>query len=72
MLLTIDIAALHSEAGLALVMEKFNQMEGFEVNAFVAKGEKRILESSESGIKVLASQLEFEPIPESILRQKGD
>lgn len=60
LLFTIDISALNSELGLTLIRERFRHADGFDGKLFVTYGEKRLLESSNAGIKVLASELEFE------------
>ena len=60
MLFIVDISALNSELGLTLIRERFSRANGFEGKLFVASGEKRLLESSKAGIKVLASELDFE------------
>lgn len=57
---SIDIGAINSEMGLSLIRERFSRNDGFEGKLYVAKGERRLLESSDNGINILASEIEFE------------
>ena len=60
LLCSAEIVATRSEEFLQIVLEKFPDYDGFEKKVFVAKSEKRILESSEEGIRVLARQINYE------------
>ena len=58
----IDIAITHPDIFLKEVLEKFPKNEGYEKRVLIAKSEKRILESSAEGIRVLATLKDYEEL----------
>lgn len=59
----IDIVQLRDQqAALNSILERFPTSEGFSAEVLVADDEKRILEVSSAGIKVLASSPDFKAV----------
>ena len=58
-LCNVEIAITHPDKFLQIVLERFPNDEGFKKKVLIAKSEKRILESSAEGMRVLASLIDY-------------
>jgi len=57
-----DTDASSARSAIADLLQRLPAAEGFRVEAFISRNERRLLESSANGMRVLATEKQFEPI----------